>query len=239
MVSISDLMSGLLFLFIITVSVFSLTLQDQQNAYEQKAIAKQAEIDKLTKTKQARITLLQLVSEKLMAQNIHVAIDPANGILHLPEALLFESGSDRLNARGFSALEKIAEVLKQILPCYCNGACSNSRRQSVNPFEAGLDAVFIEGHTDDRPLRSTAVFKSNWELSTARAIRTFKVLGDVAPELMRLQNRAGERIFGVSGYADSRPVKPNISEDNRAQNRRIDIRFIMAMPGNEVDQRAG
>ena len=49
--TVSDLMAGLLFLFIITVAVFALSMQTQEDEYQSKTTEKQEEIDKLKNTK--------------------------------------------------------------------------------------------------------------------------------------------------------------------------------------------
>lgn len=74
--------------------------------------------------------------------------------------------------------------------------------------------VRIEGHTDDRPI-NTVVYPSNWELSSARAtavVRYFSGVHGIAPD----------RISAL-GYGEYRPIRPNNSIENRAQNRRVDI----------------
>jgi len=76
--------------------------------------------------------------------------------------------------------------------------------------------VMIEGHTDDIPI-STARFPSNWELSTARAISVAKffISQGVKPD-----------ILSVAGYAEYHPIVPNITPENRAKNRRVEINFV-------------
>jgi len=74
--------------------------------------------------------------------------------------------------------------------------------------------VAIEGHTDNLPY-SGSRFESNWDLSAARALA-------VAHELFS-DPRIDESRFQVSGYADSRPLVPNNSAENRARNRRVEI----------------
>ncbi len=75
-------------------------------------------------------------------------------------------------------------------------------------------AIRIQGHTDDVPI-ATSRFRSNWELSTARAV-------SVAEELLA-DNILDPHRFTVSGYADTRPLAPNDSATNRARNRRVEI----------------
>ncbi|MFZ3326655.1 MAG: OmpA family protein [Methylocella sp.] len=98
-----------------------------------------------------------------------------------------------------------------------------------------LEAVFIEGHTDDRQIafRMKNGIGSSWELSTERAIATFKALVQQAPSLASIDNDSHLRILGVSGYAENRPVSSEDTEEARASNRRIDLRFLMATPNTE------
>jgi flagellar motor protein MotB len=62
---------------------------------------------------------------------------------------------------------------------------------------------------------------------------------EVMPELKKLKNSEGQSLFGVSGYADSRPVKENTNDENRRLNRRIDIRFILSQPEAHITETQG
>lgn len=77
--------------------------------------------------------------------------------------------------------------------------------------------VLIEGHTDNLPIR-TAQYPSNWELSAARAARVLRYL-------VQRGGIPAERLIAV-GYADTRPLVPNSSPADRAQNRRVDIAVL-------------
>ena len=77
--------------------------------------------------------------------------------------------------------------------------------------------VRVEGHSDNIPI-STPKFPSNWELSIARAVNVTKYLiaqAGVSP--LRLS---------ATGYGDSRPLLPNNTAEQRAQNRRVEIVLI-------------
>jgi chemotaxis protein MotB len=74
--------------------------------------------------------------------------------------------------------------------------------------------IRIEGHTDDRPIQ-TPTYPSNWELSTARATSVVRYFIDN-------YGMAPDRVSAL-GYGEFRPVRPNNSIENRAQNRRVDI----------------
>ena len=84
--------------------------------------------------------------------------------------------------------------------------------------------VTISGHTDDVPIANDR-FRSNWDLSTSRAV-------SVAHEFMQLSELNPEKII-VTGHADTRPVAPNDTDDNRARNRRVEISIVR---GKEIDE---
>ena len=109
--------------------------------------------------------------------------------------VIFASGSAELDPVGRQVLEKVSRELL--------------------PLEHSIE---VQGHTDDRRLKSTLVdrFPSNWELAAARAARVVR--------LMQEKGIPGERLRVVS-FASYEPVVPNDSTENRAQNRRIEIRL--------------
>ncbi len=75
----------------------------------------------------------------------------------------------------------------------------------------------VEGHTDNQPI-NTDRFRSNWELSTSRAISALRYIIDTKRiELNRL---------GASGYADTRPVTENDTRAGRGENRRVEFIFF-------------
>jgi chemotaxis protein MotB len=91
--------------------------------------------------------------------------------------------------------------------------------QTVQKYPSFL--VDIDGHTDDLPIK-TSRYPSNWELSVARATSVLKYLitnHDLDPAR-----------FTIKGNADQRPLTPNWSPEQRAQNRRVEIRLKEGRP---------
>lgn len=78
--------------------------------------------------------------------------------------------------------------------------------------------LLVEGHTDDLPVSTGAGFESNWELAGSRA-------SQVVRYLIKVHNVPPRRLAAMS-YADQRPLVPNVSEENRNRNRRIEIMFV-------------
>jgi chemotaxis protein MotB len=77
--------------------------------------------------------------------------------------------------------------------------------------------IVVSGHTDNEPI-STTEFKSNWDLSSARAIRFMDIL---------LSNKKLDpKLFSAIGYGEYRPVASNATTEGRAKNRRVEVSII-------------
>ena len=82
--------------------------------------------------------------------------------------------------------------------------------------------VAIEGHTDNIPIKNSPLYPSNWELSSARATSVLRYL-------VEKKGIPAKRLMAV-GYADTRPLVPNDSPENRAKNRRVEFHFMKKAP---------
>jgi flagellar motor protein MotB len=239
-VSMTDLLVGMLFVFIILLMAFALNLRDQQQQVNSAA-------NRLTKANIARKELLEHLEKSLRDEGVTVHVDVMNGLLRLPEEVLFSRGEYRLADRGRRTLHRLAFHLAQVLPTY---ACvpQSTGGKARCPHEetaARLETILIEGHTDDAPAQGApgTCLSDNWALSACRATAVFSELISDQPALGEMENdrplsRTGgvlenEKLLGVSGYADRRPV----SEIDPSANRRIDLRFIMSTPDPEEAQR--
>lgn len=81
-------------------------------------------------------------------------------------------------------------------------------------LQSVLNDVLILGHTDNKPIRSRK-FDSNWELSCYRALRVYNYLAD--------EVGLDAATLSPGGYGASRPLVPNVSEEGRAKNRRVEF----------------
>ncbi|CCE07312.1 putative flagellar motor protein MotB [Bradyrhizobium sp. STM 3843] len=74
----------------------------------------------------------------------------------------------------------------------------------------------VDGHTDIRPLNNSPLFKSNWELSSARAISVVQYLISLGVPPQRLV---------AAGFAEFQPLDPGNNEDAFRRNRRIELKL--------------
>jgi chemotaxis protein MotB len=114
--------------------------------------------------------------------------------IRLPESILFKSGSADLQEEGQQVVARVAEVL-----------------QGFSHY------VRIEGYTDNVPIGRSS-YKSNWELSSARAIAVMREMVDV-------HNLPATR-FTVGGWGEHKPLVDNSNAENRARNRRVEIMIL-------------
>lgn len=242
-ISMTDMMVGVLFIFIIMLMSFALNFQKQADRQEDKIVVaeevgRKLEVlerrvsERLTEIREAasaRAQLLHDLRDALSREGLNVTVDEANGVLRLSEdAILFPVSGAELVGRARDNVGKVARVLARVLPVYspcptgADGPCISRSRSFV-------ETVFVEGHTD-----STGIDANNWDLSTKRAVNTFRELNLAAVDLRRILNRRGSEILSVSGYASTRGIDPDRTPLAYSRNRRIDLRFVM-----EVDSESG
>jgi flagellar motor protein MotB len=253
--SASDLMVGILFVFLLMLTVFALNFRDAENevevqakkAKEQEAIAaaQRMQNDKLRQLLRetvvrlerdiedrtaARNRLLKALKHSLEDRGVSVSIDEKSGILRLPEELLFKVRESFIPEEKRPALKELSEVLAEILPCY---SANQGRFISCEPGGGSiLEAVLIEGHADTQGYRNLLPQASetlNDRLSTERALNVFEALW-ANPSLAALHNAESLPLLGVSGYGSRRPLPDaqGTTQEDFRKNRRIDLRFVLS-----------
>jgi len=133
----------------------------------------------------------KVMAEEIAMKSVEVFEADDRVIIRFPEKTSFAAGSDRVSDFMLPTVAKLALVLIKT-----------------------QGKVIISGHTDNVPIH-TARFRSNWDLSAARA-------ASVVHELTKVQGLDTSRIT-VQGLADSQPIAANDTPDNRALNRRVEI----------------
>lgn len=237
-ISMSDLMAGVLFLFIIMMTIFALQFQDAPARKEPKPIASKPKIvpvaaeplamDQAKEAKpsplsvpvpDARAAALLGIAARLQAANIPVIVDLAAGALRFPNSDLFEGAS--VTARGRVILSELATAMRQVLPCYA-ARTGLPAAEGCPRANGRIGAVFIEGHTDTGN-------STDWAVSVGQGSSAFQVLMQTESGLQELRNGAGgASLLSVSGYGPTRPVQPGASPEQRRANSRLDMRLVLA-----------
>lgn len=210
--SFSDIMAGLLVIFILACAALLLRL-----AYMEERVSQN--IEELKQASKARSEILREITEELERQGIRVEISDNDSVLRIPEqAFHFETGRYAVSPKHRDAAYSIGQALYT--------AITKGQRWKY------LETVFVEGHTDSRTARSYRM--GNWELSAMRAISLWKFWTQDTPygaPLEQLRNRDGKLLFSVSGYSATRRVSElEDTEEAMRKNRRIDIRFTTRQP---------
>jgi chemotaxis protein MotB len=163
--------------------------------WEKKVAWEDRRVEQLRAAQEAQVGMIQRLS-KLAAIDVKAErID-----IQLPDALLFGSGHADLQETAKALLAKIAPEL--------------------NRFSGD---IVVEGHTDDLPVSPHSPYKSNWELSVARAFSVITFLTAQGVDPAKISAR---------GYGPYRPRVPNISTENREMNRRIEVVLLNPRKGN-------
>lgn len=166
-----------------------------------------------------RRELLFTLKRELEALHVPIEVVPGQGILRLSSEQLFVLNEANFTPKGADNARSLLHKMAQLLPCFSKSAEAVTTCSQQPIFET----ILIEGHTDTLP---SPIDGGNWKLSTDRA-RAFLSLADkTAPVLDELRNSDGQRLLGLAGYGDSRPIAGIDGADQR--NRRIEIRFLLS-----------
>jgi len=159
---------------------------------EQERLAKEDEITRLTRTQEELSKSLQ---DEISKGNITIQQVRDRLTINMVDRVLFDSGQAQVKPAGVKVLQQVGDVLKTVTD----------------------KQIRIEGHTDNVPISSKLQdrFKTNWELSTARATTVVRYLID--------QGGVDRQYLSAVGYADTHPIASNDSDEGRSSNRRIEI----------------
>jgi flagellar motor protein MotB len=246
MASMTDLLVGMLFIFIIMLMTFALSYRSAQDEHMTTVDTLAAMVEEISRKTailergQALLAenqkvldhMLGEVQDALRQQGVKATVEES-GVIRLRDSMPFRSGDADLDATAARTARILSEVFTRILPCYT--AAASPRAGCPAKARPILEGVFVEGHTDNQPISGR--FRDNWVLSTARASSTYEAIKATAPNLANLRNASGKVVFGVSGYGEGRPVAGNDTDAGRALNRRIDVRFLLSTPTPEQLER--
>jgi chemotaxis protein MotB len=199
----SDITTNLMLFFLMLFATTRMTAIDRQTLVAgmestviNKSAREQVELERqagLQREEEAIRRLQSAVAEGRLAGKASIAVTDKHVKIALNPESFFSIGSARLNPGTLSALESL-----------------------VGLIQAFPNDIIIEGHTDNVPVRGGA-YRSNWELSIARAVGVVNFF---------TENGIDPKQLVAAGYGEFHPAFPNDSDENRAKNRRIELTVV-------------
>ena len=159
--------------------------------------------DELARLREAKSMLESRLRREIDSDQVQLSMEDRGLVITFVAEVLFDSGKAKLSPEGENMLSKVAGVIKE---------------------EVSDNDVGVEGHTDNEPIKYSG-WKSNWELSTARATSVLHYLVDncgLEPDKL-----------SATGYGEYRPVASNDTPEGMQQNRRVEI-IIKPLPEAKV-----
>ena len=195
LITYSDMVTLLLAFFVVIASIS----QVDEAKFEQIQEALHHSVSKVKFTKpitEIKEKLENIVLKEKLTDQVNVQTDPRGLVIEFRSGLLFDIGDDAMLVAGSNVITDISSALNQAA-------------------RAGY-TVAVEGHTDNVPISSDR-FRSNWELSTARATSVVRHLMDTGIPRDHLM---------AAGFADIKPKVMNDTPEHRAMNRRVVIKVL-------------
>lgn len=152
------------------------------------------QLEELRRTKSA---LERQLEEEISKGEVSISMGERGIVVTVVAEVLFDSGKAKIRGTGENVLDKVASVVKPM-----------------------AEDLAIEGHTDNVPIKFSP-WKSNWELSTQRALNVLHYFEDV--------KGINPQRLSATGYGPYKPVASNDTPDGRQMNRRVEI---IILPSN-------
>lgn len=194
LLSYADLITNLLIFFILIISASSI-----QTGKMEKIIASISDNQPVESLSAAKDKVEQELAKQHLTNDVRVELTDDGLEIIFDSGVTFASGKAEI-------LPEMEEPLMKVL-------------RVLGPY-ASKYKMAIEGHTDERPIHSN-IYKSNWELSSARAMRIRERLVKIGIPEYKMR---------VEAYADTKPIKKELREDLdektlHAKHRRVVIRL--------------
>jgi chemotaxis protein MotB len=148
--------------------------------------------NQLSELEQAKQQLEDRLRKEIGDRQVKVEMNDRGLVITFVAEVLFDSGKAKLREGALDKLSRVAQVLNSTVP-------------DMN--------IGVEGHTDNVPIKHSG-WKSNWELSSARAMSVLHYLDEQGINPTRLS---------ATGYGEYRPVATNDTPEGRQKNRRVEI----------------
>ena len=225
--SMTDMLVGILFIFVIMIAFFAFLEKSQKNPLQ----------DIVEGGVKSRVCVVNTMIEELQNSGIDARTEREGVVTISGKGLFASAQSDLKSVLGaVGRVDTIGEILlKQVKSFSITSVVADN--SVCNRNGVYVESVFVEGHTDNIPVTSilTDGSTTNLELSARRATNTYQQLDKSSPGLLDVLNPRNQQALSVASYGEQRPIANNALSLGREDNRRIDIRFVMHIPETIAD----
>jgi len=170
-------------------------LQGENEGLDSKYAISEEENARLIEERNQLENAQRSMEERLKGTGVSVRIKEGHISVVLPSSVLFNSGQTKLKKTATSSLSKVCRILEKDFP---------------------TEIIRIEGHTDSDPIKRTKkLYKTNWELSAARAATVLHYLIDNC--------HLDPTHLYLAGFGEFQPVAGNKNKKDKKKNRRVEI----------------
>lgn len=204
LLSYADMMT-LIAIFFILLMIFANYTPPIKSKIDQEASKLSGEKDQVESIEDLKEIVNDIKKNQKLEEQVKVQMDGRQLILTFSSSALFDTAQDSLREDVELSLDTLIDLIQK---------------------KDAKFRIIVEGHTDDRPLKPGASFRSNWQLSASRASRIL--------EKFESSGFQKNQLLGI-GYADTKPIVPNRDkegntlEENMQLNRRVVIK-VLALP---------
>lgn len=220
--SYSDLMAGLVLVFILLLVFF--IAHSKKNLEEQQEILAIKTAELANKDKQLNIIdkdierilgiraeILRRVKTRFQQSGSEVTFDAKTGAIRLGSNILFEEGSARLSGVG-------KQTLGRVIPIYYEALLGDEK------LREHVEQIVIEGHTNSnysQEHRDERAYLFNLRLSQKRAYEAMEFIVEEGVG----ESYQAKSLLAANGYSHSRPILDESNIEDKERSRRIEIRF--------------
>lgn len=205
--SYSDMMSGLLLIFVLFLSISIFQFNEQSKLLIEQSEEIKIQQEKIDSIIGVRTHLIEALKNQFKDSNLEIDIDPQTGAIRFSSGVFFDTNKYTLKPSGKAYLNKF-------IPLYINVLLNKENSKYVSE-------IIIEGHTD-----TNGTYMYNLDLSQKRAFEVTKyILSDEFKEITDEEKNKLRKIITANGRSFSNPIKNKEGKVELDKSRRVEFKF--------------
>lgn len=205
--SYSDMMSGLLLIFVLFLSISIFQFNEQSKLLTEQSEEIKIQQEKIDSIIGVRTQLIEALKKQFKDSNLEIDIDSQTGAIRFSSGVFFDINKYTLKPSGKAYLSKF-------IPLYINVLLNKENSKYISE-------IIIEGHTD-----TNGTYMYNLDLSQKRAFEVTKyILSDEFKEITNEEKNRLRKIITANGRSFSNPIKNKEGRVDLDKSRRVEFKF--------------